>query len=645
MCGIFGVFSKELPRDIDRILNNSLFELKHRGPDDSGTWCNFQSGIAFGHTRLSILDLTSAGHQPMTSPSERYVISFNGEIYNHLLLRKNINKMHWKGHSDTETLLACFDVWGVKKTLENISGMFALALWDKKEGKLILARDRFGEKPLYYGYVSNMFVFSSELNPIRVMPNFKGDINRNALSNYLRYLYVPTPECIFEGLYKLKAGSWIEISTKQVSNYIVPKPKIYWSAVEQTVLGERDNINFKSDKDAVDRLEVLLGSSVSRQMLSDVPLGAFLSGGVDSSTIVALMQSMSARRIDTFSIGFYEDEYNEAKYAKSIAKHIGTNHTELYIKSSDAIELIPSLSHMYDEPFADSSQIPTFFVSKLAREKVTVSLSGDGGDEIFGGYNRYFFANGPWKSIKKIPLPVRSMLSGLMTSISPVLYDRIYKLIFKFLYSTGTDSVGNKVHKIASILSCSNEKDLYHRLTQLCDPNKLVLGAGKNIYIDDDWDRVSNPISKMMAADTTNYLSDDILLKVDRAAMSVSLETRIPFLDHRIYEFASRLPMNYKFRDGTGKWILRELLYRHVPKKLIERPKMGFGIPIDDWLRGPLKDWACDMLNSNRIKEEGYLNQNLVKRIWSNHVDKSVNSGLLLWGILMFESWLGGNKK
>ena len=380
-------------------------------------------------------------------------------------------------------------------------------------------------------------------------------------------------------------------------------------------------------------------------MLSDVPLGAFLSGGVDSSSIVALMQSMSARRIDTFSIGFYEDEYNEAKYAKSIAKHIGTNHTELYIKSSDAIELIPSLSHMYDEPFADSSQIPTFFVSKLAREKVTVSLSGDGGDEIFGGYNRYFFANGPWKSIKKIPLPVRSMLSGLMTSISPVLYDRIYKLIFKFLYSNGTDSVGNKVHKIASILSCSNEKDLYHRLTQLCDPNKLVLGAGKNIYIDDDWDRVSNPISKMMAADTTNYLSDDILLKVDRAAMSVSLETRIPFLDHRIYEFASRLPMNYKFRDGTGKWILRELLYRHVPKKLIERPKMGFGIPIDDWLRGPLKDWACDMLNSNRIKEEGYLNQNLVKRIWSNHVDKSVNSGLLLWGILMFESWLGGNKK
>ena len=649
MCGIFGVLSSNLPNNVNSLMNNALSTLRHRGPNDSGVWSDLSSGVVLGHTRLSILDLTVAGHQPMVSLSGRYIIIFNGEIYNHQSLRKELQKIKnefiWKGGSDTETLLACFDTWGVEKTFKKIVGMFAIALWDVKKRKLILSRDRFGEKPLYYGYSSGLFVFSSELKAIKAMPNFHGEINRDALSNYLRYLYVPTPQCIFNGLSKLEAGTWIEISLNQVGNHQLPDPKVYWSALEQAIIGENSPIEFSSDEEAINKLDYLLSSSIKGQMLSDVPLGAFLSGGVDSSTIVALMQSQSKFPVQTFSIGFDEKGFNEAQYAKSVAKHLGTNHTELYVQSQDAIDVIPSLSEIYDEPFADASQIPTYLVSKLAKSSVTVALSGDGGDELFGGYNRYFFANGPWKKIEYIPLVLRKYLARAIVSVSPSKWDSLYRIIQSILPAYyNRNQVGSKIHKVASIVGCSNEEELYHRLTQLCNPSDFVLGLNNEPLLNTSWSKISHPVSQMMVADATNYLVDDILVKVDRAAMSVSLETRVPLLDHRIYEFASQLPYNYKFRNGTGKWILKELLYHYVPKTLIDRPKMGFGIPIDEWLRGPLREWGSDLLNPARLKNEGYLNHIAINKKWDNHMSGSENHGLFLWGVLMFESWLEENK-
>jgi len=645
------MLSINLPSNADSLVSKALSTLHHRGPDDSGIWSDLSTGVVLGHTRLSILDLTSAGHQPMTSFSGRYIIVFNGEIYNHLNLRSQLSQasinsgLTWVGTSDTETLLTCLDIWGIEKTLKKITGMFAMAIWDNKKRKLILSRDRFGEKPLYYGYSSGLFVFSSELKAIKSMPNFHGEINRNALSNYLRYLYVPTPQCIFNGLSKLEAGTWVEISLNHVKNNELPNPKVYWSALEQAIIGENSPIAFSSDKEAINKLDDLLSSSIKGQMLSDVPLGAFLSGGVDSSTIVALMQSQSKFPVQTFSIGFDEKGFNEAQYAKAIAKHLNTNHTELYVQSQDAIDIIPSLSGIYDEPFADASQIPTYLVSKLAKSSVTVALSGDGGDELFGGYNRYFFANGPWKKIEYIPLVLRKYLARAVVSISPSKWDSMYKPIQSiFPTQSKHNQIGSKIHKVASIVGCSNEEELYHRLTQLCDPSDFVLGAEDKLYMNTDWTKIMNPISQMMVADATNYLVDDILVKVDRAAMSVSLETRIPFLDHRIYEFTSKLPYHYKIRNGTGKWILRELLYRYVPRNLIDRPKMGFGVPIDDWLRGPLREWGSDLLDESRLKHEGYLDHTLVREKWNQHLSGSRDLGLFLWGILMFESWLEENK-
>jgi len=649
MCGILGILSTDSSDDIDTLVSNALSTLHHRGPDDSGVWCNLSKEVALGHTRLSILDLTSAGHQPMSSISGRYQIVFNGEIYNHLDLRnklkKNGDSLSWAGHSDTETILRCFDCWGIEKTLKSMVGMFAIALWDEQDRKLILARDRFGEKPLYYGYMSGKFVVASELKAIKAMPLFHAEIDRNALANYMRYLYVPASQCIYKGLNKLEAGTWMEVQLDLVKDQVIPKANIYWSALEESILGRENIIQFSSDKEAVDQLELLLNQSISEHMLSDVPLGTFLSGGIDSSTVAAIMQSQSNRPIQTFSIGFDEDGYNEAKYAKAISQHLGTDHTELYVQSHDAINVIPNLSTIYDEPFADSSQIPTFLVSQLAKRDVTVALSGDGGDELFGGYNRYFIANGSWKKIENIPINIRKFMANAINSISQSKWDAIYKSIEILIPKHHRIQLpGDKIHKIASILICSNMSELYHRLTRLWDPSNLVIGATKINSIDMGRYVPIDSVSEMMVADAMNYLVDDILVKVDRAAMAVSLETRVPLLDHRIYEFASKLPFNYKMRDNVGKWILKEVLYRHIPKEMLERPKMGFSIPLHNWLRGPLRDWSEDLLDEARLNREGYFNSTEIRQKWNEHLSGKKDWGIHLWGVLMFEAWLESNK-
>ena len=649
MCGILGILSTDSFDDIDTLVSNALSTLHHRGPDDSGVWCNLSKEVALGHTRLSILDLTSAGHQPMSSISGRYQIVFNGEIYNHLDLRnkleKNGDSLSWAGHSDTETILRCIDCWGIEKTLKSMVGMFAITLWDEQDRKLILARDRFGEKPLYYGYMSGKFVVASELKAIKAMPLFHAEIDRNALANYMRYLYVPASQCIYKGLNKLEAGTWMEVQLDLVKDQVIPKANIYWSALEESILGRENIIQFSSDKEAVDQLELLLNQSISEHMLSDVPLGTFLSGGIDSSTVAAIMQSQSNRPIQTFSIGFDEDGYNEAKYAKAISQHLGTDHTELYVQSHDAINVIPNLSTIYDEPFADSSQIPTFLVSQLAKKDVTVALSGDGGDELFGGYNRYFIANGSWKKIENIPINIRKFMANAINSISQSKWDAIYKSIEILIPKHYRIQLpGDKIHKIASILICSNMSQLYHRLTRLWDPSNLVIGATKINSIDMGRYVPIDSVSEMMVADAMNYLVDDILVKVDRAAMAVSLETRVPLLDHRIYEFASRLPFNYKMRDNVGKWILKEVLYKHVPKEMLERPKMGFSIPLHNWLRGPLRDWSEDLLDEARLNREGYFNSTEIRQKWNEHLSGKKDWGIHLWGVLMFEAWLESNK-
>ena len=648
MCGIFGIasFAKS---STSSLATKAISKLHHRGPDGSNIWTSQQLGVSLAHSRLSILDLTPAGNQPMQSLSGRYIMVFNGEIYNHQELRSHLNKksvdLLWTGHSDSETLLTCFDILGIQETLKLIVGMFAIVLWDIKERKFILMRDRFGEKPLYYGYTDNFFVFSSELSAIKTVPDFKAEIDRNALSLYLSHLYVPTPHCIFHGIRKLNQGSWLEISLDEISKKNFPEPTTYWSATKEAYKGVSEQIKYSSDIEAVDQLELLLKQSISRQILADVPVGAFLSGGVDSSTIVSIMQSISSVPVETFSIGFSNNYYDEAKYAKSIAHHLRTAHTELYVKPSDALDIIPSLPEIYDEPFADSSQIPTYLVSKLAKAKVTVSLSGDGGDELFGGYNRYLISNNAWKKTLFIPSKIRKKCSHLINMVDQDRWNDIYGAIENFIPKTyRVANPGDKIHKFSSILSCNDPDELYKKLTHTWNHPDIIINsekANKSMYT---WPKLENTALEMMLLDTNGYLMDDILVKVDRASMHCSLETRVPFLDHNIYDFASKLPYKYKIRSGVGKWILREVLNRHVPKELIDRPKMGFSIPLDDWLRGPLKDWASNLLDPNRIQEEGYFSHKIISKKWKQHLSGEKNLGASLWAILMFESWLENNK-
>jgi len=579
----------------------------------------------------------------MVSPSGRFVIIFNGEIYNHLDLRKDLaekSNYSWRGHSDTETLLAGFDVWGIEETVKRSIGMFAFALWDKQEQTLTLGRDRVGEKPLYYGWQCETFLFGSELKALRAHPSFSAEIDRNSLTLFMRHGYVPAPYSIYQNIYKLPPASLLTVSLQNKN----PLIKTYWSGAEIARNGAKNQFTGTPEQ-AVDELETLLKSAVKQQMMADVPLGAFLSGGIDSSTVVALMQAQSPRPIKTFSIGFHEEAYNEAQHAASVAKHLGTEHTELYVTPQQAMAVIPRLPKLYDEPFADSSQIPTFLVSQLARSHVTVSLSGDAGDELFCGYNRYKLTASLWSKISVFPLPIRRMIAAAITSISPAVYDKISGVLRFRKFA----NLGDKIHKGANVLCSKNIGELYMKfVSQWHEPEELVIGGREpatiltgNVLNLDGLD----DIEKMMALDLLTYLPDDILAKVDRAAMGVSLESRVPFLDHRVVEFAWKLPLEYKLRDGVTKWALREVLYRHVPKELIERPKMGFGVPIDKWLRGELRDWAEELLSEERLTLEGYLNPAPIRKKWKEHLSGKRNWQHQLWNVLMFQSWLKEQKE
>lgn len=643
MCGIVGLWS--LTESKVAILRAAVGRLAHRGPDDAGTWFDGTSGLGLGHARLSILDLSPAGHQPMHSACGRYAIVFNGEIYNHLLLREQLGEpaIPWRGHSDTETLLACFSAWGVAKTLKAIIGMFAIALWDRQGKRLLLARDRLGEKPLYYGFVGGSFTFASELKAITLMPGFSGQINRGALALQLRHNYIPAPHCIYQGLAKLPPGTWLELGVDEVRQRALPAPQSYWSAVEVAVSGLANPLVFGSDAEAVDALETELVRSVSRQTIADVPLGAFLSGGIDSSTVVALMQAQSSRPVKTFSIGFREEGYNEAVFAGEVAQHLGTEHNELYVSSADALNVIPRLPAIYDEPFSDSSQIPTFLLAQLAREHVTVSLSGDGGDELFGGYERYFSTPRLWQRIERMPYTLRRAAARLIQALPSHAWDELFALPNRLLPETlRWPAPGALLQRRAQLLDCRNGTALYRCVvSRHLSPTDVVLGVAEPAS------RLSASIpglpglsEQLMLLDTISYLPDDILVKVDRAAMAVGLETRVPLLDHQLFEFAWRLPQHYKMRGETGKWLLRQVLYKHVPRELIERPKMGFDVPIGIWLRGPLRDWAETLLDESRLRKEGYFDPLQIRRKWHEHLSGKRDWRGHLWDVLMFQAWL-----
>ena len=647
MCGFAGFLGGVVRHDAsgeEALLRRMADTIVHRGPDDVGYWCDVEQRIGLGFRRLSILDLSPAGHQPMQSSSGRYVVTFNGEIYNHLSLRQELEGSAqapaWRGHSDTETLLAGFDAWGIQGTVERAIGMFALAVWDRQNRTLTLARDRIGEKPLYYGWQGNAFLFGSELKALRAHPDFQGQIDRGALCLLMRHNCIPAPYSIYQGISKLTPGCLLTVSLQQRE----PRVWTYWSGAQVAEFGVANPFAGSSDQ-AVDELEILLKDAVGKQMMADVPLGAFLSGGMDSSTVVALMQAQSSRPVKTFSIGFHEAGYNEAEYAKELARHLGTDHTELYVTAEQAMAVIPLLPTLYDEPFSDSSQIPTFLVSQLARQHVTVSLSGDAGDELFCGYDRYKLTAMLWHFLATVPMPLRKLVQQILTSVPPETLNRMAGAMGSLLpRSVRMMNVGDKLHKGADVLTSDSANALYLALvSHWRDPAFFVLrGHEPPTLLTENTPALHglDDVQHMMALDLLTYLPDDILVKVDRAAMGVSLETRVPFLDHRVVEFAWHLPLSMKIRNGQSKWALRQVLYKYVPKNLIERPKKGFGVPIDSWLRGPLREWAEDLLDERRLREEGYFNPAPIRKKWEEHLTRQRNWQYHLWNVLMFQAWL-----
>lgn len=649
MCGITGFwqpnnFSTNAAQAVAGKMADSIV---YRGPDDVGIWIDEFTGIVLAHRRLSILELSQAGHQPMLSLSGRYVIVFNGEIYNHLELRQEIGNIEWCGHSDTETLLAGFEAWGIEETLKRTIGMFAIALWDRKEKTLTLARDRIGEKPLYYGFQKNTFIFGSELKALKMHPDFIGEIDRDVLCLYLRHCYIPAPYSIYKGIYKLRPGSYIQFPIMCSRNDLFSvEPKVYWSLAEVAAKGVAKPF-VGSDMDAITVLDKQLKRAIGLQMIADVPLGAFLSGGTDSSTVVALMQVQSSCPVKTFSVGFDEANYNEAEYAKAVAQHLGTDHTEHYVSPAETMHVIPKLGSMYDEPFADSSQIPTFLISQTARRHVKVSLSGDAGDELFCGYNRYALTD-IWKRIALFPFSVRRSAGRLIRAIPASVWEGIFKHIGRFL--TLPFDMAEKLEKFSTRLeNVDSVEALYYSLVSMVAyPDRVIIGAREpsSWLIETGFKlQLSDPKLNMMYMDGMTYLPDDILVKIDRAAMFNSLETRIPFLDHRIVELVWSLPISMKMRNGCTKWILRQVLYRYVPKELIERPKMGFGIPIGDWIRGPLRVWAEALLDESRLRQEGFFNAQFIRLRWREHLSGKQNRQYFLWTILMFQEWLEEQKR
>lgn len=663
MCGLTGFWRLVVGAtecELEGMAFKMAGSLAHRGPDDAGSWADSSEGVALGHRRLAVVDLTPAGHQPMNSPSGRYIIAFNGEIYNHISLRTNLEldgtAPSWRGHSDTETLLAAFDVWGIEKTLKCCVGMFAFALWDRKNRTLSLGRDRFGEKPLYYGWVGSRsdraFIFSSELKALKAYSSFDASVCRESLAQYLRFLYVPAPRSIYNEIYKLEPGCLLTVTNKPpfeaperplrpgMSHHSVEIHR-WWSLAR--VVEASSNNQITDQTEALRLLENQLAQTVSSQMLADVPLGAFLSGGVDSSTIVALMQRQSSRSIKTFTIGFDVATFNEAHHALEVARHLRTDHHEIQVTSQMAQNVIPHLPYIYDEPFADSSQIPTYLICQAARQHVTVALSGDAGDELFGGYNRHLWGPRVWSIIERWPYSARQALSGVLATLPAQGWDLLSRPL-------GVMRLGEKLHKLSLALhQTQSADDLYRNLvSEWHHPNELVLGSDGESYsepaslIDDPLPTIGVATNglRMMYRDATSYLPDDILCKVDRAAMSCGLETRVPFLDHRVVELAWRLPLHMKVRGDYGKWALRQVLFNHVPRELIERPKSGFAIPLAQWIRGPLRDWAEELLNEQELYNQGYLNPKPIRQCWAQHLSGRREHTQRLWAVLMFQAWL-----
>ncbi len=645
MCGIAGFLESQRShsQDPSSVLKNMGKAINHRGPDDSDVWLNKSSKVGFAHQRLSIVDLTPAGHQPMRSHSGRYTLVYNGEIFNHLKLRSALEKKGqapvWKGHSDTETLLAGIESWGLAKTLQKCIGMFALALWDEQLQSLSLARDRMGEKPLYYGWQENTFLFGSELKALKAHPAFKSEIDRDALCLFMRHSYIPAPDSIYQGINKLMPGCLLTLPFESRQYQGKPHIESYWSVADTA---QQCAHPFEGNREeATIQLESLLMDAVGQQMMADVPLGAFLSGGVDSSLVVALMQAQSSRPIQTFTIGFHDERYNEAHYAKDVAHHLGTEHSELYVTPEDSMEVIPKLPHLFDEPFADPSQIPTFLVSQLAQQDVKVALSGDGGDELFAGYHRYQFTANTWNKLAHFPQPARQFIAKNITRISPAGWNKVLNILPSFGHLSVT---GDRLHKGAGVMSSTSIEGLSLGVASLWQaPSDVVINATEpaTFYTGNllNMDGLNN-IERMMLLDLLVYLPDDILCKVDRAAMGVSLETRAPLLDHRVVEFAWQLPMEYKIHGDDSKWILRQILQKHVPRTLIDRPKMGFCVPIDQWLRGPLRDWAEDLLDETRLQQDGYFKPAPIRKRWKEHLSGNNNWQLSLWNVLMFNTWI-----
>jgi len=659
MCGLTGILApaSQSEPDAEQRVGVMADRLAHRGPDGRGVWA--EGPIALGHRRLSILDLSAAGAQPMLSDSGRFVIAFNGEVYNHLDLRRDLAAAGaapgWRGHSDTETLLAAITRWGLEETLRRSAGMFALAVWDRSERRLSLARDRMGEKPLYWGWAGRSLVFGSEIKALAAHPDFAGGICREALAQYLRFGYVPAPRSIHPGIYKLEPGTVLTVTEPPP-----PAPPVaplrpgdshgsmtirrWWSLPDTVAAGAAAPLG--DDVAAVDQLEATLSAAVARQMISDVPLGAFLSGGVDSSTIVALMQRQSSRQVRTFTVGFDDAAFDESPYALAVARHLGTDHNALHVTDADARQVIPDLPQMYDEPFADSSQIPTFLVCRAARQQVTVALSGDAGDELFGGYNRYFWGPRIWNRLSAVPLPMRQVLGRAISAVPVSAWNGIGAQYNRLRPGkAGVARLGDKAHRLAARLrTVRSMDDLYLSLvSEHVDPGALIQGGvaepASAIYDPLPAVGAEDPVARMMFQDMRSYLPDDILCKVDRAAMWTSLETRVPFLDPEVIALAARLPMKMKIRDGTGKWALREVLYRHVPRALIDRPKAGFGIPVGAWLRGPLRDWAETLLSEQALARDGLLNPALIRADWADHLAGRRDLSSRLWIVLMLQAW------
>ncbi|MGE0873766.1 MAG: asparagine synthase (glutamine-hydrolyzing) [Burkholderiales bacterium] len=661
MCGLTGVLQHRADEGLASSVAAMTQALLHRGPDDGDTWVDGPQGVAIGHRRLAIIDLSAAGHQPMHSACGRYVIAFNGEIYNHLALRDELaaagHAPAWRGTSDTETLLACIAAWGLRATLDRLSGMFAIALWDRSERRLHLARDRFGEKPLYYGWARGAFVFGSELKSLRRYPGFDNPVDRDVLALYMQFCQVPAPYAIYRDTYKLEAGCMLSLGLADAAAPPSRAPfapmrhggmalERYWSLADVAQRGLAEPL--RDERVAVDQLEAVLGDAVQAQMIADVPLGAFLSGGVDSSTVVALMQARSTSRVKTFTVGFDEAGFDESDYARAVAVHLHTEHTEVHLPSDAARELIPQLPQIYCEPFADSSQIPTYLVSKVARQQVTVALSGDGGDELFGGYNRYLWGQRIWDRVGWLPQPLRRLLGAMIRTLPVPAWNRLGAALPR---RHGVALLGDKAHRLADRLSSVDGVDALYRslLTEWPARSGVVPGSvGLPLLLDEAEAGMSGSIAdaehRMMFLDALTYLPDDILHKVDRAAMAVSLETRVPLLDRRVAELAWRMPLQMKVRDGQTKWALRQVLYRHVPRQLIERPKAGFGVPLGRWLRGPLREWAEALLDPRRMAQEGFLDADMVQQKWREHAAGTRDWTPSLWNVLMFQAWLAGER-